>query len=331
ANYGSTWRRYRCWRAWPPTWSCIWGLRARSSHRLSARGGWSPRPASPRRCWLIGSGPVPGRHPRDSGYWSRWHNTAISVGTCADSVASWPDGGACWSVRCTSARFRCEETMPALISWFRSSPRPQNARSSPRAVPRDYVWTGWLDTSPGNPLTAGSRSATPQAPATSCGLPSRSCPSCCEAGAAAPRATDRALVYRGEPVRCVPMDTGKTRIAVVFGGRSSEHAISCVSAGSVLANLDRDRFEIVPVGITPEGGWVLGTADPAELEIREGRLPTVDSGTAVVLAGDPTSTGLVSFEPGTVPEVLSGVDVVFPVLHGAFGEDGTIQGLAELA
>ena len=123
----------------------------------------------------------------------------------------------------------------------------------------------------------------------------------------------------------------KTRVAVVFGGRSSEHTISCVSAGSVLANLDRERFEIVPIGITPDGGWVLGTSDPRELEIRDRELPAVQSGTALVLAGDPTSEGVVSFEPGSAPEVLSGVDVVFPVLHGAFGEDGTIQGLLELA
>jgi D-alanine-D-alanine ligase len=54
----------------------------------------------------------------------------------------------------------------------------------------------------------------------------------------------------------------RIRVAVVFGGRSSEHAISCVSAGSVLGHLDRERFEVVPVGITPEGGWVLGRDDP---------------------------------------------------------------------
>lgn len=124
---------------------------------------------------------------------------------------------------------------------------------------------------------------------------------------------------------------GKTRVAVVFGGRSSEHTISCVSAGSILANLDRNRFEIVPVGITREGGWVLGTDDPEALRIHDRQLPSVDGGTDVVLAGDPTSRQLVSIRPGTEVEVLSAVDVVFPVLHGAFGEDGTIQGLLELA
>ena len=124
----------------------------------------------------------------------------------------------------------------------------------------------------------------------------------------------------------------RVRVAVVFGGRSSEHAISCVSAGSVLRHLDPDRFEVVPVGITREGAWVLGTDDPAELAIRGRELPAVDpSAAAVALPGDPTLEGLVVLEPGRVGEVLAGVDVVFPVLHGPFGEDGTIQGLLEMA
>lgn len=127
------------------------------------------------------------------------------------------------------------------------------------------------------------------------------------------------------------MSSRKTRVAVVFGGRSTEHTISCVSAGSVLANLDPDRFEIVPIGITRAGGWVLGTSDPEALRIRGRELPSVAGGKALVLAGDPTSKGVVSLEPGQEAEVLGGVDVVFPVLHGAFGEDGTIQGLLELA
>ncbi|WP_158890234.1 D-alanine--D-alanine ligase family protein [Amycolatopsis anabasis] len=127
------------------------------------------------------------------------------------------------------------------------------------------------------------------------------------------------------------MSTPKTRVAVVFGGRSTEHTISCVSAGSVLANLDRDRFEVVPIGITPQGGWVLGTSDPKALEIRGSELPSVTEGKSLVLAGDPTSRQVVSLQPGREVEALSAVDVVFPVLHGAFGEDGTIQGLLELA
>jgi D-alanine-D-alanine ligase len=124
----------------------------------------------------------------------------------------------------------------------------------------------------------------------------------------------------------------RLRVAVVFGGRSSEHAISCVSAGSVLRVLDRDRNEVVPVGITPDGRWVLAADDPDRLAISGGKLPEVDgAGSQVVLAGDPTSRGLVLSEPGEVPEVLGAVDVVFPLLHGPYGEDGTIQGLLELA
>jgi len=124
----------------------------------------------------------------------------------------------------------------------------------------------------------------------------------------------------------------RIRVAVVFGGRSSEHAISCVSAGSVLGHLDRERFEVVPVGITREGSWVLGRDDPAGLSIRNRELPSVDAtGTALALPADPTRGGLVSLDPGRAGELLSAVDVVFPVLHGPYGEDGTIQGLLELA
>jgi D-alanine-D-alanine ligase len=126
--------------------------------------------------------------------------------------------------------------------------------------------------------------------------------------------------------------TQKVRVAVVFGGRSSEHAISCVSAGAVLTHLDRERFEVVPVGITRDGAWVLGTSDPRELVISDRALPSVDAGgTALALPGDPTRGGLVVLDPDRAGEVFSGVDVVFPVLHGPFGEDGTIQGLLEMA
>lgn len=126
------------------------------------------------------------------------------------------------------------------------------------------------------------------------------------------------------------MSSRKTRVAVVFGGRSDEHTISCVSAGSVLANLDPDRFDVLPVGITRSGGWVLGTDDPEVLQIRGRELPAVEGDQAVLFAGDPT-VHPVRLRPGQEAEPLRGVDVVFPLLHGAFGEDGTIQGLLELA
>ena len=125
----------------------------------------------------------------------------------------------------------------------------------------------------------------------------------------------------------------KTRVAVVFGGRSTEHAISCVSAGSILAALDPDEYEVVPVGITREGAWVLAGGDPAQLSITDRKLPeiTVASGSAVMLSGDPTTRGLVVLDPADGIAELAGVDVVFPALHGAYGEDGTIQGMLEMA
>jgi D-alanine-D-alanine ligase len=123
----------------------------------------------------------------------------------------------------------------------------------------------------------------------------------------------------------------RIRVAVVYGGRSSEHGISVVSAGGVLAALDPDRYDVVPIGITPAGAWVLTDADPAALQITGRTLPEVEKGTAVVLPGDPTGGGLVTLDPGEGVQVLGSVDVVFPVLHGRFGEDGTIQGLFEMA
>jgi D-alanine-D-alanine ligase len=125
----------------------------------------------------------------------------------------------------------------------------------------------------------------------------------------------------------------RIRVAVVFGGRSNEHAISCVSAGSILRNLDPERFDVVAVGITPDGSWVLTDGDPDKLAITNRQLPGVspESGTELALRADPQRAGeLVSLSPGG-SEVLTSVDVVFPVLHGPYGEDGTIQGLLELA
>lgn len=125
----------------------------------------------------------------------------------------------------------------------------------------------------------------------------------------------------------------RIRVAVVFGGRSAEHAISCVSAGSVFGALDPEEFEVVPIGITRSGRWVLTGDDRDQLAIRGRQLPEVTdaSGTQVVLPGDPTSKGLLVVEPTEGVSALAEVDVVFPLLHGPFGEDGTIQGLLEMA
>jgi D-alanine-D-alanine ligase len=127
--------------------------------------------------------------------------------------------------------------------------------------------------------------------------------------------------------------TRKPRVAVVFGGRSSEHGVSCVTAGSVLTALDPDRYEVVPVGITHDGRWVLESADPTRLSIGAGdRLPEVDGSRAgVALRAERDSSELVVADADALPRTLGEVDVVFPVLHGPWGEDGTIQGLLEMA
>jgi len=127
--------------------------------------------------------------------------------------------------------------------------------------------------------------------------------------------------------------TGRIRVAVVFGGRSSEHSISCISAGSVLAALDPQRYDVVAIGITRDGHWVLAPDAAHELRAGGDGLPVVEDslGSAVALPGDPGVGGLVVLDPGEGPRTLAGVDVVFPLLHGPFGEDGTVQGLLELA
>jgi D-alanine-D-alanine ligase len=139
----------------------------------------------------------------------------------------------------------------------------------------------------------------------------------------------------GEPPPSQPRGEGaarKPRVAVIFGGRSTEHAVSCVSAGSVLRAIDRDRYDVVPIGISRAGRWVLAADEPDKLAITGDRLPEVeDAGAAVVLTGDPTHRGLAVHEPGQVPREVGDVDVVLPLLHGPYGEDGTLQGLLELA
>jgi D-alanine-D-alanine ligase len=133
----------------------------------------------------------------------------------------------------------------------------------------------------------------------------------------------------------------KLRVGILFGGRSGEHEVSLLSAASVLKAIDRTKFDVVPIGITKEGRW-LAAADATHL--LEG---DQNAGTRSLRAGDPQATPgarllhegiptLFAHEPGN-PTTLAtsasnkGIDLVFPVLHGTFGEDGTIQGLFELA
>jgi D-alanine-D-alanine ligase len=129
-----------------------------------------------------------------------------------------------------------------------------------------------------------------------------------------------------------PAENRKPRVAVVFGGRSSEHGISCVTAGSVLRAIDRDKYDVVPVGIATDGRWVLESGEPERLQIAGRELPSVDGERAMVtLAPDRASTDLVVTDAAAPPRTLGEVDVVFPVLHGPWGEDGTIQGMLEMA
>ncbi|MFB7937823.1 D-alanine--D-alanine ligase family protein [Streptomyces sp. NPDC127049] len=128
----------------------------------------------------------------------------------------------------------------------------------------------------------------------------------------------------------------KPRVAVVFGGRSSEHGISVVTAGAVLKAIDRTKYDVLPIGITRDGRWALTADAPERMAIAERALPDVDqlaeSQTGgVVLPVDPASREVVLHEPGSLPQALGEVDVVFPMLHGPYGEDGTLQGLLELS
>ena len=126
----------------------------------------------------------------------------------------------------------------------------------------------------------------------------------------------------------------KIRVAVVFGGRSAEHAVSCLGAGLILGAIDRDRYEVVPVGITTDGRWVLAADDPGRLAIQGSDMPSVEAvakpGTEVAARLDRGGRGLVVSGAGEVPRSLGEVDVVLPVLHGPYGEDGTLQGLLEM-
>ena len=125
----------------------------------------------------------------------------------------------------------------------------------------------------------------------------------------------------------------RTRVAVVFGGRSSEHAISCATAAGVLAAIDHKRYDVVPIGITRAGQWVLMPDDASALALNGRELPEVtpSSGAELVVQAKPDAGDLIVLEPGQTPSTLANVDVVLPLLHGPFGEDGTLQGLLELA
>jgi D-alanine-D-alanine ligase len=115
-------------------------------------------------------------------------------------------------------------------------------------------------------------------------------------------------------------------VAVLFGGQSSEHAISCLSAGSVLAALDREKYDVIALGITRQGRWVLADADPTRYRVVDGVLPEVDETRPLVCVEFGGGAAVLCSEDARID-----VDVIFPLLHGAYGEDGTVQGLLELS
>src|SRR5947209_7423599 len=140
----------------------------------------------------------------------------------------------------------------------------------------------------------------------------------------------------------------KLRVGILFGGRSGEHEVSLLSAASILKAINKDKYEVVPIGITKEGRWLTDShaegllrgerAQESGRHLRAGD-PQATPGAAVLAKGEavivppvPQSHGLIPFESaaGSTQKSID-VDVVFPVLHGTFGEDGTIQGLLELA
>jgi D-alanine-D-alanine ligase len=121
----------------------------------------------------------------------------------------------------------------------------------------------------------------------------------------------------------------KQRIGILFGGRSGEHEVSLASAKSVMQAIDKSRFEVVPIGITKDGRWI-ASGDPLEA-LTSGKL---ESSQPVALLGDPSRRGLMKLaaaESDAKMSTIDRLDVIFPVLHGPYGEDGTVQGLLELA
>ena len=117
-------------------------------------------------------------------------------------------------------------------------------------------------------------------------------------------------------------DKKRLRIGVLFGGRSGEHEVSLASAASVIRGLDPDKYEIVPIGVTKEGHWLIGGG-------AQKMLPEIlRTGQRVTMSADPTDAALVRLDGSGGGQRI---DVVFPVMHGTFGEDGTIQGLLDLA
>lgn len=128
------------------------------------------------------------------------------------------------------------------------------------------------------------------------------------------------------------MPTQALSLVLLFGGRSSEHTISCATAGGVLSAIDRDKYTVIPVGITRDGAFTLQPDDAELFRLNPDAMPEVaDNGTRVFWPESATSRELTYRDAAGQTHSLGDVDVVFPILHGPYGEDGTVQGLLELA
>ncbi|MBS6274894.1 MAG: D-alanine--D-alanine ligase [Actinomycetaceae bacterium] len=127
----------------------------------------------------------------------------------------------------------------------------------------------------------------------------------------------------------------KIRIALIYGGTSGEHPISCATAGAVMSALDTERYEIISIGITRSGAWVPGSTNPAELQLNAAATEVAEQESRIVFSPGDGNQEILLISPAANGEKkitsLGKVDVVFPLLHGPFGEDGTIQGLLEMA
>lgn len=126
----------------------------------------------------------------------------------------------------------------------------------------------------------------------------------------------------------------KIRVGLIFGGRSGEHEVSLASANSVMASLDKEKYEVVPLAITKDGSWLLGT-EPQQLIAAAHQAATTEQtpapATAVTLTGDPSIRRLIPVQSGPELAHQGALDVIFPVLHGTYGEDGSLQGLLDMA
>ncbi|QOR44915.1 D-alanine--D-alanine ligase family protein [Trueperella pecoris] len=124
----------------------------------------------------------------------------------------------------------------------------------------------------------------------------------------------------------------KIRIALIYGGVSGEHPISCATAGAIMRALDPQRYDVISIGIRRDGTWVPGVSDPSKLDLSQGLTEVAPSDRRIVIPPGAGDQPLLEFsDDGEQARSLGPVDVAFPVLHGPFGEDGTVQGLLEMA